>query len=90
MQKVRMREWTIIVISMFGLASPTMAGPPYVSDDPGPTPYQHFEIYTFSSGTAVRGDIAGASGVDFNYGAAPDLQLTATLPAGFDRPATGG
>src|ERR1700731_4006145 len=90
MQKVRMLEWTIIVMSMLGLVRPTMAGPPYVSDDPGPTPYQHFEIYAFSSGTAVRGDIAGASGVDFNYGAAPDLQLTATLPAGFDHPATGG
>jgi hypothetical protein len=38
----------------------------------------------------MRGDISGASGIDFNYGAAPDLQLTATLPAGFDRPAAGG
>ena len=28
--------------------------------------------------------------VDFNYGAAPDLQLTATLPAGFSQSAPGG
>jgi hypothetical protein len=90
MLKTGIRKRTLIVISMFGLVRPAMAGPPYVSDDPEPTEYKHFEIYAFSNGTAVRGSIAGASGVDFNYGAAPDLQLTATLPAGFSRSATGG
>jgi hypothetical protein len=85
-----LRKWTTITIAMFGLVRPALAGPPYVSDDPEPTNYRHFEIYTFSNGTAMRGDISGASGIDFNYGAAPDLQLTATLPAGFDRPTAGG
>src|ERR1700681_4264031 len=82
-----LRKWTTITLAMFGLVRPALAGPPYVSDDPEPTDYKHFEIYTFSNGTATNGDISGATGVDFNYGAAPDLQLTATLPAGFDRPA---
>src|ERR1700676_2508584 len=83
-----LRKAKIIVVAMAALARPALAGPPYVSDDPQPTDYKHFEIYTFSSGTATRGDVGGgASGVDFNYGAAPDLQLTATLPIGFDRPA---
>lgn len=67
-----------------------VAGPPYVSDDPEPTDYKHFEIYTFNNGTTTRDGTAGESGIDFNYGAAPDLQLTATLPAGFDLPAGGG
>jgi hypothetical protein len=67
-----------------------VAGPPYVSDDPEPTDYQHFEIYTFNNGTTTRDGTAGQSGIDFNYGAAPDLQLTATLPVGFDRPVGGG
>jgi hypothetical protein len=80
----------IVVVAMVALARPAVAGPPYVSDDPEPTDYKHFEIYTFSSGTATRGDIGGASGIDFNYGAAPDLQLTATVPMGFDNPAAGG
>jgi hypothetical protein len=83
------RKWKSIVVAMFALARPALAGPPYVSDDPEPTDYKHFEIYTFSNGTATRGDIGGAAGIDFNYGAAPNLQLTATLPAGFDRPASG-
>src|ERR1700724_682727 len=82
-----LRKGKIIVAAMVVLARPALVGPPYVSDDPEPTDYKHFEIYSFSSGTATRGDIGGASGIDFNYGAAPDLQLTATLPIGFDRPA---
>jgi len=65
---------------------PVMAGPPYQSDDPEPTDYHHYEIYTFNKGARSKGDFAGASGIDFNYGAAPDLQLTATLPVGFDFP----
>jgi hypothetical protein len=78
-----------VVVATLAVASPALAGPPFVSDDPEPTDYKHFEIYTFNAGTAVRGDTAGASGIDFNYGAAPDLQLTATIPAAFDIPAGG-
>jgi hypothetical protein len=83
------RKAKIIVVAVVILARPALAGPPYVSDDPEPTDYKHFEIYTFSNGTATRGDIGGASGIDFNYGAAPNLQLTATVPMGFDNPAAG-
>jgi hypothetical protein len=82
-----MRTSNIIVVAIIALMRPALAGPPYVADDPEPTDYRHFEIYTFNSGTATRGDVGGATGIDFNYGAAPDLQLTATLPAGFDRAA---
>jgi hypothetical protein len=71
-------------------AQNAVAGPPYVSDDPEPTDYKHFEIYTFTNGTTTRDGTAGQSGIDFNYGAAPDLQLTATLPEGYSRAATGG
>jgi len=82
-------KWKIIAIAIFALVRPALAGPPYVSDDREPTDYKHFEIYTFNNGTATRSDVGGAAGIDFNYGAAPDLQLTATLPIGFDSPATG-
>jgi hypothetical protein len=75
---------------MAAIANQVQAGPPYVSDDPEPTDYKHFEIYTFTNGATTRDGTAGASGIDFNYGAAPDLQLTATVPAGFDRPVGGG
>jgi hypothetical protein len=70
-------------------ASPALAGPPYVSDDPEPTDYKHFEIYAFTEGVAAKADTSGSFGIDFNYGAAPDLQLTAVLPAVYDAPAIG-
>jgi hypothetical protein len=63
------------------------AGPPYVSDDPEPTDYQHYEIYVFTDGMNGREGTSGASGIDFNYGAAPDLQLTATVPIAYQSPA---
>jgi hypothetical protein len=69
------------------VAQPAFAGPPYVSDDPEPTDYGHFEIYEFNSGTSTRNSTDGETGIDFNYGGAPDLQLTATLPLGFSFPA---
>ena len=72
------------------LTQAAVAGPPYVSDDPQPTDYGHFEIYTFANGTTTRSGTSGESGIDFNYGAAPDLQLTATLPAAYDHAAIAG
>jgi hypothetical protein len=64
--------------------SPAWAGPPYVTDDPEPTDYQHFEIYAFTGGAAAGDGTSGAAGIDFNYGGARDLQLTAVLPLEYD------
>jgi hypothetical protein len=72
-----------------GLTIHAEAGPPYLSDDPEPTDYKHFEIYAFSNGTATRDGINGEGGIDFNYGGAPNLQLTATLPVAYDFAAAG-
>jgi len=71
-------------ILIWALAAPAAAGPPYVSDDPQTTDYRHFEIYLFNAGTVTRDGTAGAAGIDFNYGAAPNLQLTAVVPLEFD------
>jgi len=79
------RVAAVLCLSLM-LVRPVFAGPPYQSDDPEPTDYRHFEIYTFNSGTNARDGSDGETGVDFNYGATPDLQLTATLPLGFGLP----
>jgi hypothetical protein len=79
------RAWPIVLV-LGALARPALAGPPYISDDPEPTDTNHFEIYSFNQGTATRSGTSGMAGIDFNYGAAPDLQLTAMLPAGFNSP----
>jgi Putative MetA-pathway of phenol degradation len=68
---------------------PAMAGPPYMTDDPEPTNYQHFEIYAFTDGMAAGKDTSGEAGIDFNYGAAPNVQLTATVPVEYDFAAVG-
>jgi hypothetical protein len=67
------------------------AGPPFRTDDPEPVDYQHWEYYTFSTGTHVDGDTGGvAPGVEFNYGMLPDVQLHIVAPLStFDSPAGG-
>ena len=83
---------TILILTMavaLELASSASAGPPYVTDDPQPTDYEHFEIYAFTGGTDARDGTVSTTGMDFNYGGAPDLQLTAVLPLTLDNPRTG-
>lgn len=65
------------------------AGPPYVTDDPEPTDVGHYEIYLFGQGSSARDGVGSAYGIDFNYGAAPDLQLTAVLPVEIETPSHG-
>jgi len=65
------------------------AGPPYVLDDAEPTDYRRYEIYAFTTGTVTHDGTDGEAGIDFNYGGAPDLQLTAVLPVGYSAPAGG-
>jgi hypothetical protein len=62
------------------------AGPPFVTDDPQPTDYQHYEVYFFDGGTAVSAGTSSLAGIDFNYGGLPNLQLTAVIPVEFDDP----
>jgi hypothetical protein len=77
---IRRMRLRVPVLVFVLLASAAQAGPPYVSDDPEPTDDGHYEIYLFDQGTAARDGVGGAFGVDFNYGAAENLQLTAVLP----------
>jgi hypothetical protein len=69
--------------------SSALAGPPYVTDDPEPTELGHWENYTFTGGTVTRNDTHGSGGLDLNFGAAPDLQLTAVIPIAWIAPAVG-
>ena len=73
-------------IALFLLALPARAGPPYVTDDPAPTDYGHYETYLFTGGATARDGTGVTAGIDFNYGAAKDLQLTAVLPYAWDAP----
>jgi hypothetical protein len=67
--------------SIFMLGAPAFAGPPYVTDDPEPTPYRSYEIYLASdyARSADSVDVT-APHLEFNYGLFPNVQVTATLP----------
>ena len=74
---------TLVTVAALGAAAPAWAGPPYVTDDPQPTDDGHWEIYNFAEGARAAGVTSGEAGLDLNYGAAKDVQLTLVLPAAF-------
>jgi len=75
----------ILAVGALVWAAPSLAGPPYQTDDPEPTELGHWEIYSFATADGHRGDVDGAAGFDLNYGGARGLQLTATVPIAFAR-----
>jgi hypothetical protein len=86
----RFGPWAAGLCLAMGPASVALAGPPFITDDPEPVDYGHWEIYGFSTGTHVRGDTGGTlAGVEVNYGAAPELQLHVIAPLAFDKPSGG-
>jgi hypothetical protein len=68
-----------------GTPPPAAAGPPFLTDDPEPVDYGHWEIIGFSMGTVVQGDSAGVlPGVEVNYGALPNMQLHVKASVAFN------
>ena len=63
------------------LAARTLAGPPFLTDDPEPVDHQHWEAYLFASGDHTSGGyrIDGPA-VEMNYGVLPDTQLHLIVP----------
>jgi len=64
-----------------GMSRAAIAGPPFVTDDPVPTDYRNWEIY---SGLLYQNDGSGntAAGLpfaEFNYGALPNVQVSASF-----------
>lgn len=78
-------SWAALLGSLL-LIQPAIAwaGPPFMTDDPEPTETGHWEIYgPIVEGEGRGSELEGATGVEINYGAAPDLQLTVGLPTAF-------
>ncbi len=74
-----------LVLAALLLATPTLAGPPYATDDPEPTDTGHWEIYGFATAGGTVKQFDGATGFDLNYGPITDVQLTATVPLNVQR-----
>jgi len=62
------------------------AGPPFVTDDPDPTDYKHWEIDFFSTYGHTSGtDFAQFPALEVDYGLVPDVQLHAIMPLDYNR-----
>ena len=88
--RVLIRSAAIAAAMMLPATDRAMAGPPFATDDPEPVAYQHFEFYTLTTGSAVRGDTSGIGPAwEFNYGLIPNGQIHIIAPMAFDAPAGG-
>jgi hypothetical protein len=80
------------VLILIGLtfSKAASAGPPFLTDDPEPVPYRHFEAYLFSSIDRTPDDkTVQVPAAEFNWGAVPEVQLHAVLPLVLDAPSGG-
>jgi hypothetical protein len=73
----------LAVVALMCASAPALAGPPYLTDDPAPTDTGHWEIYAFTVAEGRKSTLDADTGVDLNYGAVENVQLTATLPLSF-------
>jgi hypothetical protein len=78
---VKLRKALLALVGL--VASPAVAGPPYLTDDPVPTDTRHWEIYAFTAAEGRGSAMDGDAGFDINYGPVRDVQLTATVPLSF-------
>jgi hypothetical protein len=88
----RLRPYLALIVSSWlcVASQPSLAGPPFITDDPVPTPLGEWEVYGFSSASSVSDDTAGTLiGTEINYGAAPGLMLHMVVPFAFDDPSSG-
>jgi hypothetical protein len=72
---------TLAVCLNLILATRSFAGPPFLTDDPEPTDYQHWENHLFATGIHEGGAyIINGPAVEINYGILPDTQLSLSVP----------
>jgi hypothetical protein len=58
------------------------AGPPFLTDDPQPVDLKHWELYLASQWSVANRSASGTlPHIEVNYGALPELQLHAIVPA---------
>src|SRR4051794_14717046 len=93
MASSRVSDPSLIVAGLLSagiLTAPAFAGPPFRTDDPETVDFQHFEINLFSVGTKTADGWTGIlPGLEVNYGALPNLQLSVVVGQGYAAPVGG-
>src|SRR5271154_4964292 len=72
----------LLIFAMISFAPTTsFAAPPYITDDPEPTDYRHWEVY-LASQFAEQPDnwTSTAPHLELDYGALPNVQLELIAP----------
>jgi hypothetical protein len=78
-----------LFLLIFGLIV-AWAGPPFVTDDPEPVEYRHWEIYAASQHAKDKDGWSGtAPHFEVNYGALANLQLHLIAPLAYAKPDEG-
>lgn len=73
-----------VLLAAVALPTRALAGPPFLTDDPEPTDTGHWEIYApLADAAGLAHNYEGSFGVELNYGAVKDVQLTLGLPGSF-------
>src|ERR1700677_5173305 len=75
-----------VLVEIFFIQQSALAGPPFLTDDPEPVDYQHWEINAFSAGGHVHGETSGdGAAVELNYGLLPNVQVHVTPAIAYDK-----
>jgi len=84
------RLLTTMALAALLLPADAHAGPPYVTDDPEPVPYRHWELYLAAvPDLAHDGVTSTAPHIEINYGPVPGVQLHTIVPLAYARPKGG-
>ena len=81
----------IAVVHQFALGGGiSWAGPPFVTDDPEPVEYRHWEVYIASEYANHKDGASGtAPHFEVNYGVWPNVQLHLIAPFAYNKPQDG-
>ncbi len=82
--KIRKKLNFVLFFIFIWIATPAFAGPPFLTDDPEPVEYRHWEAYL--AGTVERTKIERTGTlphIEINYGLVPDVQVHLIAPETF-------
>lgn len=87
---LKLTAYAIAALPLLTASRLALAGPPFLTDDPEPVDYQHHEFYVASQQIKTADGRSGTlPHLEYNYGAAPDLQLHIIVPYAFNSPIDG-
>jgi len=73
-----------IATSAFSATPSPTPGPPFITDDPEPVDFMHYEVYVASESFRLFGQSTGTlPHLEVNFGAAPNLQLHVIAPMAY-------